>query len=245
MWKIIVDKDNIKLSSCNCPAFYKRYVCKHLLGTLIRLKLITPPLAAKNQPIGITRGVGRPRKATKALYFQPEHYNALTNDDSSDDNAEDTLDELETETRASTNPNISDDDGTDDDVDEAAFEEVIVAPVLIPPRAIRKRRGGEVVRGRVRGGGRGRGRPIVVEAIEVVVAAAPIIAAPRAIVGRRTALTINPEVIVRGGRAVGRGRGSRRRVFSESIEVPLAEIIEAPVPTAVVQLRRGRSSKQL
>ena len=127
-------------------------------------------------------------------------------------NAEVTLDELETETRASTNPNISDDDGTDDDVDEAAFEEVIVAPVLIPPRAIRGRRGGEVVRGRVRGGSRGRGRPIV---------------------------------IVRGGRTGGRGRG--RRVFSESIEVqvPLAEIIEAPVPTAVVQLRRGRSSKRL
>ena len=100
------------------------------------------------------------------------------------------------------------------------------------------------MRGRVRGGGRGRGRPIVVEAIEVV-AAAPIISTPRAIVGRRTALTINPEVIVRGGSAGGRGRG--RRVFSESIEVPvpLAEIIEAPVPTAVVQLRRGRSSKQL
>ena len=68
------------------------------------------------------------------------------------------------------------------------------------------------MRGRVRGGSRGRGRPIV---------------------------------IVRGGRTGGRGRG--RRVFSESIEVqvPLAEIIEAPVPTAVVQLRRGRSSKQL
>ena len=82
----------------------------------------------------------------------------------------------------------------------------------------------------------------VFEAIKVV-AAAPIISAPRAIVGRRTALTINPEVIVRGGRAGGRGRG--RRVFSEPIEVPLAEIIEAPVPTAVVQLRRGRSSKQL
>ena len=210
-----------------------------LLGTLIRLKLITPPLAAKNQPIGITRGVGRPRKITKALYFQPEHYNALTNNDSSDDNAEDTLDELETETRASTNPNISDDDGTDDDVDEAAFEEVIVAPVLIPPRAIIGRRGvGEVVRARVCGGVRGLGRPIVAEAIEVVV-----ISDPRAIVGRRTALTINPEVIVRGGSAGGRGRG--RRVFSESIEVPLAEIIEAPVPTAVVQLRRGRSSKQL
>ena len=80
----------------------------------------------------------------------------------SDVDAENTLkEELETETRASTNPNISDDDGTDDDVDEAAFEEVIVAPVLIPPRAIRGRRGGvsggKVVRGRVRGGGRGRG----------------------------------------------------------------------------------------
>jgi len=51
---------------------------------------------------------------------------------------------LETETRASTNPNISDD-----------VYESIEAPVLLPPGAIRGRRGG----------GRSRGRPIVVKAI--------------------------------------------------------------------------------
>ena len=74
---------DIKKSSCTCPAYYKRYICKHILGTLIRLKLITPPLSAKNQPIDIKRGPGRPRKAAKALYFQAEHYTiAMTaNDD--------------------------------------------------------------------------------------------------------------------------------------------------------------------
>ena len=64
---------------------------KHILGTLIRLKLINPP--AKNQQIGIKIGPGRPRKAVKALYFQPEHYTTTydSDDASSDDN--DNIDE--------------------------------------------------------------------------------------------------------------------------------------------------------
>ena len=55
-------------------------------------------MSAKNQPIGITRGPGRPKKAVKALFFQPNHYNA-SNDYESDDS--DDSDENGNETLAS------------------------------------------------------------------------------------------------------------------------------------------------
>ena len=89
-------------------------------------------------------------------------------------------------------------------------------------------------RGRGRGsGGRGRGRPIAVE-VSTIEVEGP--APPRAIRGRKPATItdpiIAPEVVVRGGR--GRGR--------QIVEVAQAVEVEAPV--AVVQLRRGRSSRQ-
>ena len=47
--------------------FYKRYVCKHLVGiVIIQKKIITRP-AAKNQPLGIKRGKGRPPMAKLVL----------------------------------------------------------------------------------------------------------------------------------------------------------------------------------
>ncbi|CAF3712454.1 unnamed protein product [Rotaria socialis] len=41
-----------KTSRCTCPAFLKNYICKHIVGMGIRLKLCKPPPAAKNVPIG-------------------------------------------------------------------------------------------------------------------------------------------------------------------------------------------------
>ena len=86
---------------------------------------------------------------------------------------------------------------------------------------------------RGRGRGRGRGRPIAVE-VSTIEVEGP--APPRAIRGRKPATItdpiIAPEVVVRGGR--GRGR--------QIVEVAQAVEVEAPV--AVVQLRRGRSSRQ-
>ena len=127
-----------------------------MLGTLIRLKLITPPLAAKNQPIGITRGPGRPKKAVKALFFQPEQYNTTKNYDSdassNNDNDEETL---ASELTSSTNTNLdidNNDDGTDDD----AYAILDQEEVLVATRAITGSRGGS----RSGEDERGRGRVI-------------------------------------------------------------------------------------
>lgn len=33
---------------CNCPSFFKEYICKHIIGMAIRLKLFKPPPSATN-----------------------------------------------------------------------------------------------------------------------------------------------------------------------------------------------------
>lgn len=53
--------------SCTCPAFLKKYICKHLVGLAIRKKFVKPPPAAKQIPIGNKRKRGRPKLATRAL----------------------------------------------------------------------------------------------------------------------------------------------------------------------------------
>jgi hypothetical protein len=55
---------------CDCPMFYKHYMCKHVMGLAIRLKLTSPPLEAKNVPIGQKRKRGRPTKSKPALIIQ-------------------------------------------------------------------------------------------------------------------------------------------------------------------------------
>ncbi len=60
MWRIsikssTIDASNLNLSSCTCPVYFKRYVCKHIIGVLIRQKFLKPPVAAKNIPIGKNR----------------------------------------------------------------------------------------------------------------------------------------------------------------------------------------------
>ena len=58
---------NSLISNVLIMFFYKRYVCKHLVGiAIIQKKIITRP-AAKNQPLGIKRGKGRPPMAKLAL----------------------------------------------------------------------------------------------------------------------------------------------------------------------------------
>ncbi|CAK1595794.1 unnamed protein product [Parnassius mnemosyne] len=59
-WKVTVPKNETqnvewRKGSCTCPQFHKKYVCKHLLGLAIRLKLATPPMEAKALPIGQKR----------------------------------------------------------------------------------------------------------------------------------------------------------------------------------------------
>ena len=52
---------------CTCPYFLKNYICKHLIGIAIRLKMVKPPPAAKDVPINEKRKRGRPKRATRAL----------------------------------------------------------------------------------------------------------------------------------------------------------------------------------
>ncbi|CAF3862535.1 unnamed protein product [Rotaria sp. Silwood1] len=64
------DNSHWKTSICNCPAFLKNYICKHVVGMSIRLKYCKPPPAAKTVPIGQKRRRGRPAKAKPALLVQ-------------------------------------------------------------------------------------------------------------------------------------------------------------------------------
>lgn len=67
--KIPGKEDWIK-SECNCPAYLKNYMCKHILGMAIRLKYAEAPLEAKLIPLGQKRRPGRPAKSKKALIKQ-------------------------------------------------------------------------------------------------------------------------------------------------------------------------------
>lgn len=52
---------------CDCKDFMKKFICHHLVGMAIRLRLVKAPCEAKNLPIGAKRKPGRPSKAKKAL----------------------------------------------------------------------------------------------------------------------------------------------------------------------------------
>jgi hypothetical protein len=65
-----VDKFKWLDGVCNCPAFFKKFMCKHVVGMAIRLNYCKPPPAAKNIPIGTKRRRGRPTKSKKALLIQ-------------------------------------------------------------------------------------------------------------------------------------------------------------------------------
>ena len=69
-WKVVLPRTVWKKGMCNCPQFFKIYVCKHIIGLAIRLKLATPPLEAKLIPIGQKRKRGRPAKSKPALIIQ-------------------------------------------------------------------------------------------------------------------------------------------------------------------------------
>ena len=59
-----------KTSKCNYPAFFKNYICKHVVGMPIRLKYCKPPSAAKTVPIDEKRKRVRPTKAKSALVIK-------------------------------------------------------------------------------------------------------------------------------------------------------------------------------
>lgn len=71
-WRVSIPKNEsaVEKGSCNCPAYGKNYVCKHVIGLAIRLKYISPPPEAKTIPIGQKRKRGRPTKTKPALLVQ-------------------------------------------------------------------------------------------------------------------------------------------------------------------------------
>jgi len=67
VWVVRMNTKNWLDGRCTCKNYLKQYMCKHLLGLAIRLKLTTPPPAAKQIPIGQKRKRGRPSLAAMAL----------------------------------------------------------------------------------------------------------------------------------------------------------------------------------
>ena len=65
------NEKNWKNAKCSCPAYFKNYICKHIIGLAARLKFIVIPNEAKTVPIGEKRKRGRPARAKKALETQP------------------------------------------------------------------------------------------------------------------------------------------------------------------------------
>ncbi len=72
IWKLTLpnNESEWKNGICNCPSFFKEFICKHVIGMAIRRKFCRLPPAAKDIPLGEKRKRGRPRKATKALLIQ-------------------------------------------------------------------------------------------------------------------------------------------------------------------------------
>lgn len=65
-----VTGDNWAHASCVCFDGLKKYLCEHIVGISLRLKVITAPPEAKSIPLGQRRKRGRPAKAKGALERQ-------------------------------------------------------------------------------------------------------------------------------------------------------------------------------
>ncbi|CAF1183236.1 unnamed protein product [Rotaria sp. Silwood1] len=72
IWCMEIQNDSHwKTSKCNCSAFLKNYICKHIVRMATRLKYCKPPAAAKTVPIGRkTKKKGSPAKVETALLIQ-------------------------------------------------------------------------------------------------------------------------------------------------------------------------------
>jgi hypothetical protein len=62
--------NKVKFRGKHCPAFFKKFMCKYVLGMAIRTNYCRPPPAAKDVKIGEKRIRGRPAKSKKALPIQ-------------------------------------------------------------------------------------------------------------------------------------------------------------------------------
>ena len=99
IWRITMPTNlsptNWKKGICTCPTFYKKYICKHIIGIALRLTAVTNastlmPITAKDVPISSKRKVGRPALARPALIRQP-----FTSIIETDDNEIDEIGEID------------------------------------------------------------------------------------------------------------------------------------------------------
>lgn len=65
-----ITAENWKFGECDCANGLKLFVCEHIIGIALRLKMAEAPAAAKTIRIGQKRKRGRPAKAKPALQFQ-------------------------------------------------------------------------------------------------------------------------------------------------------------------------------
>ena len=65
-------KNDWRSSSCSCVHFKKDYICSHLIGLAVRLKIIEVPLEATTVPLGKVRGVGRPSMVASVICYTGE-----------------------------------------------------------------------------------------------------------------------------------------------------------------------------
>lgn len=63
-------KSNWNEGKCDCSAFFKVYMCEHVLGISLRMKFVVAPDEAKSLPLGQKRKRGRPARAKAALVIQ-------------------------------------------------------------------------------------------------------------------------------------------------------------------------------
>ena len=51
LWRIVINQSTPHKSTCTCPNFFKEYICKHVLGILIRQKFLIYPHQAKDEDV--------------------------------------------------------------------------------------------------------------------------------------------------------------------------------------------------
>lgn len=69
LWMVTIARDKSKFSEskCSCPAFNKKYICKHILGLGLRMKKVEMPASNILIVNGRLRCKGRARKIGPAL----------------------------------------------------------------------------------------------------------------------------------------------------------------------------------
>lgn len=65
-----ITAENFLFGECDCANGFKLFICEHIIGIALRLKIAEAPTAAKTIPIGQKRKRGRPAKAKPALEYQ-------------------------------------------------------------------------------------------------------------------------------------------------------------------------------